>query len=84
VLVKTVKVSAKGQLTLPSEAMRAMNVRKGTEFILVQEGDRIILTKASSVGKRIVDETEGFGALGLPSFARVWDNPIDDEVWNNV
>lgn len=83
-IVKTVKVSAKGQFTIPAETMRAMNLRKGTEFIVVQEGDRIILMKASAVGKRIVDDTDGFAALGLSSFARVWDNPIDDEVWNDV
>lgn len=83
-IVKTVKVSAKGQLTLPVEAMRAMNVRKGTEFVLVQEGDRLVLTKAHAVGKRIVEETRGFEALGLGAFQDVWDNPVDDEVWNDA
>jgi bifunctional DNA-binding transcriptional regulator/antitoxin component of YhaV-PrlF toxin-antitoxin module len=84
VIVKTVKVSAKGQLTLPADALRAMNVRKGPEFVLVPEGDRIVLVKAGAVGKRIVDETEGFAALAGRSFARVWDNPVDDEVWNDA
>lgn len=83
-LVKTVKVSAKGQLTLPADALRAMNLRKGAEFVLVQDGDRIILMKAGAVGKRILDETEGFSALAASSFARVWDNPRDDEVWNDA
>ena len=83
-IVKTVKVSAKGQLTLPADTMRAMNVRKGTEFVLVQDGDRLILTKANTVGKRIVDETRGFEALGVGAFQDVWDNPADDEAWNDA
>jgi AbrB family looped-hinge helix DNA binding protein len=83
VLVRTVKVTDKGQITLPADALRAMRVRKGTEFLLVQEGSRIVLTKASDVGKAVMDELEGFEALGLSSFERVWDN-ADDEVWNDV
>lgn len=82
-IVKTAKVSAKGQLTLPAEVMRALNARKGTEFVLVQEGDRIVLTKATRVGKQIVDDLADFHHLGLPSFNRLWDNPYD-EVWNDV
>lgn len=80
-LVKTVKVSAKGQITLPAETMRAMRARKGTEFLLVQEGDRIILVKASDVGRKVADDTAGFAALGLSTFAEIWDNDAD-EVWN--
>lgn len=80
-LVKTVKVSAKGQITLPAEAMRALKARKGTEFILVQEGERIILVKAADVGRKVADDTAGFSALGASSFAKVWDNE-EDEVWN--
>ena len=82
-IVKTAKVSAKGQLTLPAEVLRALNARKGTEFILVQEGNRIVLTKASQVGKRVLDETEGIAALGLTAFDAVWDN-AQDEIWNDA
>lgn len=83
-IVKTVKVSAKGQFTIPAEVMRALNLRKGTEIILVQEGERVILKKATSVGKEILDDLADFSALGLSSFRELWDNPIDDEVWNDV
>lgn len=82
-IVKTAKVSAKGQLTLPADVLRALNARKGTEFLLVQDGDRIILTKAARVGKQVIDELAEFNQLGLSSFKRLWDNPFD-EVWNDA
>lgn len=82
-LVKTVKVTAKGQMSLPAEALRSLNARKGTEFLLVQEGDRILLTKASAVGKRLVDDLGGWEALGASAFRDVWDNDAD-AVWDDA
>jgi bifunctional DNA-binding transcriptional regulator/antitoxin component of YhaV-PrlF toxin-antitoxin module len=83
VLVKTVKVSAKGQITLPVEALRAMKARKGTELLLVQQGDHLVLVRAGDVGKRVLDELGGFEALAAPAFADLWDNPAD-EVWDEA
>jgi bifunctional DNA-binding transcriptional regulator/antitoxin component of YhaV-PrlF toxin-antitoxin module len=83
VIVKTVRVSAKGQVTLPVEALRAMNVRKGTDFILIQEGDRIVLAKAVSVGRRTLDEFGGWEGLSAPAFSDLWDND-SDAVWDDA
>ena len=80
-LVRTVKMTSKGQITIPADALKAMRARKGTEFLLVQEGDEIILRKAEAVGRDVVDETRDFAALGVSSFAKLWDNP-EDEYWN--
>ena len=60
-----------------------MNVRKGSEFVLVQEGDRILLTKASAVGKRILDDHGGWEALGASAFAELWDNEAD-AAWDDA
>ena len=82
-LVRTVKVTSKGQMSLPVDVLRSMNARKGTELVLVQEGDRILLTKASAVGKRVVDDLGGWEALGASAFQDVWDNDAD-AVWDDA
>lgn len=82
-IVKTVKVSAKGQITLPADALRAMRARKGTELLLVQEGDKLVLLRAEDLGRRLVDELGGWEALAAPAFAELWDNPAD-EVWDEA
>ena len=82
-LVRTVRVTDKGQITLPADALRSMNVRKGTDLLLVQEGDRIVLVKASAVGKRLVEDFGGWEALAAPAFADLWGSEEDD-VWDEV
>lgn len=82
-LVKTVKLSEKGQITLPADALRAMRASRGTEFLLVQEGDRLLLVKADAVGKRLVDDLGGWESLAAPAFKDLWDNDAD-EVWNEA
>jgi AbrB family looped-hinge helix DNA binding protein len=83
VLVKTVKLTEKGQLTIPADALRAMNARKGTEFLFIQEGDRIVLVKASAVGRQLLDDMGGWEALAAPAFQDLWENE-DDEIWNHA
>lgn len=82
-LVKTVKVSAKGQISVPADVLRALKVKKGTEFLLVQQGDQIFLVRAADVGKRLVEELSGWESLAGPAFAELWDNEAD-EVWNEA
>lgn len=82
-LVKTVKVSEKGQITLPAEALRALNAGKGTEFLVIQEGDRLLLVKADRVGRRVLDELGGWEALAAPAFEDLW-NTDADEVWDGA
>ncbi|HWG91839.1 MAG TPA: AbrB/MazE/SpoVT family DNA-binding domain-containing protein [Candidatus Thermoplasmatota archaeon] len=82
-LVKTIRLTDKGQITLPVEALRAMNAGKGTEFLLIQEGERMVIVKASAVGKALLEEFGGWEALAAPAFADLWDND-EDEVWDHV
>lgn len=81
-IVRTVRITDKGQISLPVDTLRSMNVRKGSELLLVQDGDRIVLVKATKIGQEVLDDLAGWEALSLPALAEVWDNPIDDEVWN--
>lgn len=82
-LVKTVALTSKGQMSLPADVLRSLNLRKGAQLLLVQEGDRILLTKASAVGKRLVEDLGGWEALGLGAFQDVWDNDAD-AVWDDA
>lgn len=82
-LVKTVKLSSKGQLTLPVEILRALRAKRGFEFVVVQEGGRILLLPAQTVARQALDDLTGFETLALKAFQGVWDNP-SDEIWNEA
>lgn len=81
--VKTVRLSSKGQITLPIEMLKAINADQGTEFLVVQDDERIVLMKASRVGKSVIDDLEGFEALALGTFEGLWDNE-HDAVWDEA
>ncbi len=83
VIVKTVKLSSKGQLTLPAETLRALKARKGDEFVLVQEDQKIVLIPATRVARQVIDDLGGWSAISAPAFQQLWDN-VDDEVWNEA
>jgi AbrB family looped-hinge helix DNA binding protein len=81
VLVKTVKVSSKGQITLPKSALDAIGATQGTEFVLVQDDARILLVRADRVGRDLVEDLAGWEGLAATSFAEVWDDP-ENAVWD--
>ena len=82
-LVKTVMASPKGQLTLPIAMLRAMKLKGSTEFVVVQDGDRIVLRPANRVGQQEIDDMAGWELLAEESMRKVWDHP-DNEVWNDL
>ncbi len=82
--VKVVSLSPRGQLVIPAAVLKAMGIKGRTDVAIVQDGKRLILSKATDVGKKIVDDLDGFQALGMAGLAKVWDNPYDDEAWNDL
>jgi bifunctional DNA-binding transcriptional regulator/antitoxin component of YhaV-PrlF toxin-antitoxin module len=82
-LVRKVTASAKGQLTIPVDVLRALGGKGPTEFLLVQEGEHLLLMPADRAGRAIIDELGGWADLGASAFAQVWDNKAD-EVWDDA
>lgn len=83
VLVKTVSASPKGQLSIPVDMLRAMGIKGRTEFVAVQDGDRIVLRPSAKIAQEEVDDLEGWLALAEPVFKELWDNP-EDKVWDDL
>lgn len=79
--MKVVSLSPRGQLVIPAAILRAMGIKGRTDVAIVQDGKRLVLTKASDVGRKVIDDLDGWERLSEAAFADVWDNPVDDEVW---
>ncbi|MCA1811550.1 MAG: AbrB/MazE/SpoVT family DNA-binding domain-containing protein [Halobacteriales archaeon] len=82
-LVKTVRTSPKGQLTLPVAMLRALGVSGPAELVAVQEGRRIVLAPAAELAKPVLDDLKGWEHLAAASFGEVWDND-EDSVWDKA
>ena len=42
------KVTSKGQITIPIAIRNALGIREGDKILFMEEGDRVILTNAST------------------------------------
>ena len=79
---RKVKVSDKGQISVPVEVQREAGIKKGDELLLVRKGSRIILEKPVSVMKVLTDELADLSYLTEASLKRLWLRKGED-VWNS-
>lgn len=79
--LRSIKVSAKGQITLPSDIQKEIGIKKGDELILVRKGEKIILEKSERIAKSLKDEFADIKSLSEQSLRKLWLNK-DDEIWN--
>ncbi len=81
--LKTIKLSEKGQISIPKEIRKGMHLKKGDKLILVAKGDQLILQKADSFLKKAGIEEESIGTMLLSeeTLKKDWDNEYDER-WN--
>lgn len=74
---KIIKVTDKGQISLPVGIRESLHIRKGDNLIIIKDEDSIIIKKVNK---------EDFSDLLKHSekvAKKLWDNK-EDEVWNDV
>ena len=81
--LKTIKLSEKGQISIPKDIREGMHLKKGDKLVLVAKGDRLILQKADSFLKKAGIEEESIGTMLLSeeTLKKDWDNEYDER-WN--
>jgi AbrB family looped-hinge helix DNA binding protein len=50
------KVSSKGQITIPAEIRKKLNLKEGDKVLFLEEGNRIIVVNASYVALKEIQE----------------------------
>ncbi len=82
VIIKTIKVSDKGQISLPLMVREAAGIKRGDELIIVQEDGKILIEKAETLSSKIKDNFDDILKHSENSLREVWDNP-DDDIWKS-
>ncbi len=78
--IKTLKLSDKGQISIPKEIRNGMHLKKGDKLILMTKGEQLILQKADLLLKRIGIEEDSVGNMLLSegTLKKDWNNKYDE------
>ncbi|MFC1768203.1 AbrB/MazE/SpoVT family DNA-binding domain-containing protein [Nanoarchaeota archaeon] len=80
-LIKTIKVSDKGQIAIPTEIREAMGIDKGDELIILESKGRLLLERTKEFTSKIEDDFKDIKKLSQKSLDKVWNNK-EDEIWS--
>ena len=73
---KIIKVTDKGQISIPVEIRNAIGISAGDELIAIRDGESLCIRKIKK------DDFKDLLKLNEKSLKKIWDNEIDD-IWNN-
>lgn len=81
--LKTIKISEKGQISIPKEMRKELKLKKGDKLAILTKGEQIIVQKADSLLKKLNIEDESFHNMlaSEESLKKDWDNKYDER-WN--
>lgn len=82
-IVKTVKVSDKGQISIPRDIRESAGIKKGTELVIIQENSKILIEKIEVIPKILKDDFRDLLTHSEKIAKKLWDNEAD-EIWNDV
>ena len=80
-MIKTLRVSEKGQIAIPQIIREQMGIQQGDELVLLQIEGRILLEKAQRTEEKLKDNFKDILRFSEQSLKEVWDNE-EDEIWS--
>jgi AbrB family looped-hinge helix DNA binding protein len=81
--LRTVTVSEKGQVAIPVDIRRRLNIRKGQTLVLQVSDDKLLIAKTEDVSRRIRDDFLYMLQLSEASARDLWENE-KDAIWDSV
>ena len=81
-IIKTVKVSDKGQISIPKNIRNKINIKKGDELILMQTDGKLLLEKTENLSRKMEDDFKDIMKINEDSLKDLWDND-EDNIWND-
>ena len=79
-IVKTVKVTDKGQISIPREIRETTQIHVGDDLVIIQQGSKILLEKPEQILK---DEFKDLLQHSEDVARKLWGNKADD-IWDTV
>ena len=83
VLLESVTVSEKGQISIPMSVRESLSIKKGDKLVVIVADDKMLLQKSDAAGSKMEKEFDYLLKLSEKSAKRLWENEKDN-VWNAV
>ena len=80
-MIKTIKVSDKGQIAIPQSIREKIGIAKGDDLVLFEIEGKILIEKSQKVSEKMQDDFKDVIKFTEQSLKEIWDNP-EDEIWN--
>ena len=81
--LETVTVSEKGQLAIPVDIRRKLNIKKGDKLLIVVHGSKVMIEKSDAIAERVKEDFEPLLKLSDKTARKLWENK-EDAIWDNV
>ncbi len=81
--LRTVTVSEKGQVAIPVDIRRRLNIRKGQTLVLQVSEDKLLFAKSEEVSRKMKDDFRHLLALSEKTAKELWENE-QDTIWDKV
>ena len=79
--IKTLRVSDKGQISIPNSVRQKLGIQRGDNLILFEIEGKILLEKQQNLSEKMKDDFKDILHFSEQSLKEVWDNP-EDEIWS--
>jgi len=77
-MIKTLRVSDKGQISLPVSIREKLGISRGDDLILFEVDGKLLLEKQ----EKVKDDVKDILKFSEQSLKEIWNNP-EDEIWGN-
>ncbi len=75
--IRVISVSSKGQIVIPEEFRKELNLKKGTHLVMIKEGSTLFLKRE----KDVKDEFFDLLKISEKSLEDIWGSEKED-IWN--
>ena len=82
-IIKTVKLSGKGQIAIPQDMRREAKLKKGDKLIVIEDDGKLMLEKAEKISARVKDDFKDMLRNSERVAEKLWSNKAD-EIWDTI
>ena len=79
--IRTIRVSDKGQVSIPKDIRKNMKIKKGDNLVMMVKHGKIVLEKSKDVALLLNGEFKDVEAFTGHTLKKLWTNKYDED-WN--